>query len=286
MTLVVPFTGGPDLGREVAERFGAVLRRDGDRVVVADNSPSPAVPEDVPGVDVARAPRFASAGHARNAGAAGADTEWLVFCDADVEPIPGFLDLYFDPPPRPRTAILAGGVVDHPEGDSLAARLARETRSMSQDATLSNPYLPFAITANCGFRTSAFREMGGFKEDIQWGEEADLCWRLQRAGWELEERSHALVHHRNRETMRGLWRQRARHGRGAGWLEHEYPGAMPRWGLAALLRDSLVRLAIGARALVGGRRGQLSLEAAKVSGWWAFELGRRTSNRARRLGPE
>jgi hypothetical protein len=51
----------------------------------------------------------------------------------------------------------------------------------------------------------------------------------------------------------------------ARWLAHRFPGAMPKWNLLALSRDSAAQL----------RRGDLALQAAVVSGWWAFELGRR-----------
>ena len=282
--MVVPFTGAPEQARAAAARFAPFAAR-GDQVVLADNADPPAAPDGLPGVEVVPARGHASAGCARNAGAERARGEWIVFCDADVEPAPDLLDRYFQPPPGPRCAILAGAVIDHPEGDGIAARLARATETMSQRHTLDNPYLPYAITANCAVRAAAFREVGGFVADVQWGEDADLCWRLVRAGWEIEERPAAVVHHRNRDTLRAVWRQRARWGRGAAWLDARYPGSMPRWGLAALARESAARLARGTRGRLRGERGRLALEAATVSTLWAYELGRLTPNRARRLDP-
>jgi hypothetical protein len=90
------------------------------------------------------------------------------------------------------------------------------------------------------------------------------------------------VDHRSRETLVELWRQRTQNGAAARWLAGHYPGAMPRWNLLALARDSVLAL----------RRGDPALSAAVVSGWWAFEAGRRApgwmarrSGRLRRLWP-
>lgn len=282
VTVVVPFLGSDAELAAVARRFAGLRRRRSDGVAIADNSPRPRRDPGVEGVRVVRAAGLASSYFARNAGAATAAGEWLVFCDADTEPVAALIEAYLDPPPGERTAILAGGVRDHPEGGSLAARLARQTGAMGQRASLDNPYMPYAITANCAIRAEAFREAGGFEPAVRSGGDADLCWRIQRLGWRLEERPGALVDHRNRATMRELWRQRARHGAGAAWLEGRYPGAMPRWGAAALLRDSGRRLAAGLAALGRGQPGEAALAAAEVSGWWAFEAGRRTPNRARR----
>lgn len=283
VTIVVPFVGSADELAALARRFGAVRRTPADEIVISDNSPEPVAQPAASATDGLRFVHdnaIASPGHARNVGAAAAAGEWILFCDDDTDPEPDLLERYFEPRPGERTAILAGGVADEADGDGLAARLARATEPLSQDQTLSNPYLPFAVTANCAFRADAFNAVGGFEAGIFLGEDADLCWRLQRAGYELERRDAARVRHRSRATMPALWRQRMRHGAGCDWLRRRYPGAMPRWGFAALVRDSAVRLGTGARARAAGKRGALALEAAVVSGWWAFEIGRRTSNDA------
>lgn len=282
VTIVVPFAGSGAELDVVVRRFAAVKRGDGDEVIVVQNSPSGPGAGAADDVRIVPAPEVASSYYARNRGAELAQGEWILFCDADTEPDAGLVDSYFEPVPDERTGILAGAVHDHVAGDSLAARLARETAAMSQRTTLDNPFMPYAITANCAIRAAAFRQAGGFEASIRSGGDADLCWRLQRLGWGIEERPGAAVQHQNRPTMRAVWRQRLRHGAGAGWLESRYPGAMPRWGLAALVRDSSRRLAGAARSGIAGRREAAALEAAEVSGWWAFELGRRLPNRAAR----
>jgi GT2 family glycosyltransferase len=285
LSVIVPFLGARSDLAAVASRFAGICTADDELLIVDNSAPGHSDADLTPALDGARVVRaggVASSYHARNAGAAEATSEWLLFCDADTEPQADLLDAYFRPGPGERTGILAGAVRDHALGDGVAARLARETGAMEQRPTLENRYMPYAITANCAVRAAAFREAGGFEDAIRSGGDADLCWRIQRLGWQLEERPSALVHHRNRETMGALWRQRLRHGAGAAWLERRYPGAMPAWGLAALVRDSGARLAHGARALAEGDRERAAIEAGVVSGWWAFELGRRTSNRAPR----
>jgi GT2 family glycosyltransferase len=137
---------------------------------------------------------------------------------------------------------------------------------------------PFAITANCAVRAEAFRAVGGFAEVISGGD-ADLCWRLAREGWELEPRLSAAVEHRNRPTMRALWGQRHRHGRGAAWLERRHPGRLPSGGVAG----TAWRAARDAAALARAPRDEdRRARAAESSLWLAHEVGRLRPNRPRR----
>ena len=94
---------------------------------------------------------------------------------------------------------------------------------MSQENTLHDPRWGYAQTANAAFRRTAFEEVGGFEEHARSGGDADLCFRLRAAGWELVYRPEAMVVHRNRTTLRSLLRQRARHGAGSAWLNRRNP---------------------------------------------------------------
>ncbi|MFL5838457.1 MAG: glycosyltransferase family 2 protein [Solirubrobacteraceae bacterium] len=263
-SVIVPFLGPAAALDAVARRFASVLSED-DELFVSYNAPGELAVATPERAVLLWDGRYGSPGAGRNAAAARARGEWLVFSDADCEPHTGWLDGFFATPIGERVGVLAGAVRDVAGGDGLAARVAREIGGLDQRATLSNPYLPYGVTANLAVRGEAFASVGGFAVARRIAEDADLCWRLQRAGWALEHRRRAVVAHRSPETLVELWRQRARNGAAARWLAARYPGAMPKWNLAALARDSVAQL----------RRGDLALGAAVVSGWWAFELGRR-----------
>jgi GT2 family glycosyltransferase len=219
-----------------------------------------------------RTPAFA-----RNCGARAASGEWLIFIDADTRPSAWLLDAYFDRAPAPSTAILAGGIRDVADRRTLAARHVVARAHMDQRTTLHRPR-PYAQTANCAVRRSAFEAVGGFVATARAGEDADLCFRLEDAGWGMEERPDALVEHRARDRLTRLLAQLVRHGSGAAWCERRHPGSFP----ASHPRHVLGRVAHdiggGVSTLLRGEpqaAGFAMLDALETC---AFELGRLLPN--------
>jgi GT2 family glycosyltransferase len=262
----------------VLSRARALTLRDGDTLTVVDNRGASV---DEPEVLVATAVRTSY--FARNAGAARGSAPWLLFLDADVHAPPDLLDRLFASEPGERTAILAGAVIDEPAGPGAppALRYAEVKRSMSQEVTLGHGRWAFAQTANCAVRREAFEAAGGFREDVRSGGDADLCWRLGAAGWELERRPGAAVVHRNRTSVAALLAQRFRHGSGAGWLAREHPGALPARRWPGLAWWSARRAASGLAALARGDRDEAIVGLLDGPAVWAFELGRLVPNRPR-----
>jgi hypothetical protein len=171
-------------------------------------------------------------------------------------------------------------VIDRAGRDTVVARYVVARGKMDQDVTLSNPFAPYAQTANAAIRRSAFDAVGGFVAGIRSGGDADLCWRLQAAGWRLESRPAARVEHTSRERLGALLRQLARHGAGAAWLEERHPGSSPgptatgfARGAAAAARDAL-------RARREGDREEARYRLLDLAGDVAFGFGRRRSNDA------
>jgi GT2 family glycosyltransferase len=117
------------------------------------------------------------------------------------------------------------------------------------------------------------------------GEDADLCFRLVRAGWKLEQRPAARVEHRARATVRALVAQLARHGSGAAWLERRYPGEFEAPGPAALLRRATTCARASAAALRRGDREAAAFALIELAGMAAFEGGRRLPNLRRGAEP-
>jgi cellulose synthase/poly-beta-1,6-N-acetylglucosamine synthase-like glycosyltransferase len=278
--VVVPFAGSEAELRDLLGRFERIDLGAGDTLTVVDNRPpgGPAVED----ARVVAAPDRQSSYFARNRGAARGEAEWLLFIDADVEPPPGLLDAYFAEPPDEGDGVLAGAVVDEPldpaERHVLSARYAMLRGSMSQDNTLSGAR-PYAQTANCAVRRAAFESVGGFRDDIRSGGDADLCFRVADAGWAIRARPQAAVVHRSRTKLRKMLRQRARHGSGAAWLAREHPGTFERgstWlGLAKWTVQSEARAAV---ALARGRRDDAVVAAIDPLSEWAFQVGRRFPN--------
>ena len=144
------------------------------------------------------------------------------------------------PRPGERTAVLAGGIIDRPGSVGVGRRMTAERGQMSQRSTLDRAGTPYAQTANCAVRRSAFAAVGGFDEAARSGEDADLCFRLAAAGWGLEERP-------------GRWSSTRREAR---WREllHSWPctaAARPGW-IAAIRANSRRR---GRARWAGGRCG-------------------------------
>ena len=280
--VVIPFRGSEEELQGVLGMAKRLRLRADDRLVIADNTLGRhRHPAWDPRRRVVHATGRQSSYFARNRGATFGSAPWILFLDADVEPPVWLLDAYFDPPPSAKVAILAGGVADAAaaQGAPPAARYAAARQPMSQDNTLDTDW-PYAQTANCLVRRSAFAEAGGFNETLRSGGDADLCFRIREAGWRIERREGAEVIHRNRATVRDLLRQKARHGAGAAWLNREYPGSFPPANAPGTVAWSGRRAVVAARSLARGNRDAAVAEGVDVLTRWAFELGRRLPNRA------
>jgi hypothetical protein len=263
--------------RDVLARMRRLALRDGDTLTVVDNRG-----RGVEDRDVVVAAEVRTSYFARNAGARRGHAPWIVFLDADVDAPADLLDRLLGEPIGDRVGVLAGGIRDEPPGPgaSAAVRYAARRASMSQRTTLvGRGAWAFAQTAHAAVRREAFAAVGGFRDDVRSGGDADLCFRVRAAGWELEERPGAVVVHRSRTTVRRLLANRFRHGSGAGWLEREHPGSMPARRWPGLAWWALRRAGAGIAAAVRGDRDAAIEGLLDGPAVWAFELGRLVPNR-------
>jgi hypothetical protein len=225
VSVIVPFHGDEAAASAMKLALGALEMRDGDELLVADNTERGVLAAAFP--EGFRTALIRQPYSARNEAAARAGNDWLLFTDADCRPRPGLLDAYFEPLPGERVGALAGeiagaGAGSHPP--TLAQRYAADRRLLSSELFLAHPYKPMGVTANLLVRREAFDAVAGFAEGIRSGGDADLCWRLQDAGWAIEHRPRAIVAHEHRATVRALLRQSARTAAGTRWLEARHPG--------------------------------------------------------------
>jgi glycosyltransferase involved in cell wall biosynthesis/GT2 family glycosyltransferase len=240
VSVIVPCGDAAGVERAVAA-LGRLRLGPQDEAIVVDNSPAGTGPASgardgsAPApVRIVPAPDARSAYYARNVGAEAAANGWLLFLDDDCEPRPSILDEYFARPLADGCGAVAGTVVAA-QAETRWQRYAASRGYLSQEAHGGHPFRPFGVTANLLVRRAAWDAVGGFAEGIRSGGDADLCWRLQEAGFSLERRDRAAVVHSHRRTARGLIRQALRYGAGHAWLERRHPGSSPRRTLVAPL---------------------------------------------------
>ena len=228
VSVVMPFAGTRAEADTALSALRALDTGPDDELILADNS-GVAAPDER--VTVVPATGEQSPSHARNAGAARAGRDWILFLDADCSAPADLLDRFFRVPPDDDIGALAGSVVPAAGGEGLAVRYGAAKSFLDQGVHLSHPYMPRAVAANLLVRRDAFEAVGGFYEGVRAAEDTDFSWRLQRAGWRLEGRPAAAVEHRYRTTVRALRRQWRGYAAGRAWLGRRYEGFTPEPGL-------------------------------------------------------
>jgi GT2 family glycosyltransferase len=262
VSVIVPFAGSPLQAQVALARFRALMLADGDELIIADNSGTVAAAE----VTVVRASGEASASHARNAGAAAASCDWILFLDSDVYPPADLIDAFFAEAIADDVGAVTGDIHGIPDTSTLAARYGTSRNFLGQRSHVMNPYRPRASSANLLVRRTAFVQIGGYTEGIWAAEDTDFTWRLQEAGWRLGFNEHAVVQHEYRKTMRALGKQWRAYAAGAAWLSRRYPDFKPDPGLNRLARILLKKVGIG-EGVAFRADGRSSAASARLSDW-------------------
>ena len=203
------------------------------------------------------------AGYARNVGSRIASGDFLLFCDADDVVHPGWVAAMAD---GARLGSLLAGV-----DVALAERWEPVPVGGSQvhKATARRGgFLPFARGGNLGVSARAFWQVGGWDEGWLRGQDVELSWRLQIAGFDLFVVPRAIVAYRRPEGRRALMRHQFEFGRQAPRLRQHFSsqGASAH-SFAIVVRDILsvfVRLPNLARG--HDRRQRWLVNASGVAG--------------------
>ncbi len=234
----------------VTPQLGGVAHDDG-RITIDDGSVPPIVGARLR-LDSNRGPAAA-----RNAARSLVGTPLVAFLDADVStPDPNWvaeLLWHFD---DARVALVAPRV--HGEERS-PLDLGDEPARVRAGTRVS--YVPGAALV---VRIEAFDAIGGFDELLRFGEDVDLVWRLDEAGWHCRYDPSVTVWHEPRDSWRARLRQHAEYGTSAASLALRHPGALSplhvngwtaaTWSLALLGRlPAALALGVGSSAALVGK---------------------------------
>jgi mycofactocin glycosyltransferase len=237
----------------VVPTFGIPRRLPGGAMLVDDGSPAP-----VAGATL-RLERNRGPGAARNAGLAEVVTPLVAFVDTDVELGDGWLDQLLSHFADPRVALVAPRVLttDMPspvawyERGNSPLDLGPEPARIRAGTRVG--YVPAAAIV-C--RVDALREIGGFDESLRFGEDVDLVWRLDEAGWRCRYEPAVEVGHDPRPSWPAWALQRITYGSSTAPLARRHPHAlapirMSGWSVAAWTLAALERPLTGSAVGIG-----------------------------------
>jgi len=125
-----------------------------------------------------------------------------------------------------------------------------DQEKMAQETEFS---LPFFVTANCLVRRDVFEQLGGFDTYFEIAGDADFCWRAQLAGFGLRYSPDAVVVHKHRSDLLGLYSQSFQYGFGRASLfarHHRLFGSRFRfdWKEHVFLVESILKSIIAPAA--------------------------------------
>lgn len=215
----------------------------------------------------------------RNAGLALVTTPLVAFVDADVDLPDGWLDPLLAHFADDRVALVAPRVRT-PSDPGAIARYEREHSPLDlgpEPARIRGgtrvSYVPAAALV-C--RTEAVREVGAFDEGLRFGEDVDLVWRLDAAGWRCRYEPASEVHHAPRRSWRAWVRQRIGYGSSTAPLATRHPGAlapirMSGWSIGAWTLTAVGRPVLGT-AVGAGSAAALIVKLPDVPARAAFRL--------------
>ncbi len=264
VTVVVPVRDDP-----VGLRAALAAVRSADPavplVVVDDGSRDPEAVEHACGTHGAELVRHHTArgpAAARNAGRGRVRTPLVAFCDADVVGRYAWWGHLAGHLADPAVALAAPRVRSRPGPGRLAAY---ERRHSPLDlGPRPGPVAPgrpvaYVPAAAVVVRVDALDEVGGFDEDLRYGEDVDLVWRLVAAGHTVRYDPTVGVVHRPRGSWGAWFHQRRRYGTSAAALARRHGRAV------APLRASPWSLAVWAPALLGHRRAAAAVALASTA---------------------
>jgi glycosyltransferase involved in cell wall biosynthesis len=248
VSVIIPVRNG---ARTLGHQLEALRRqsyRGSWEIIVADNGSTDGTSHvaeafvgRVPGLRVIDASGCPGVSGARNGGARAAGGQFLSYCDADDEVTEGWLAGLVT---AAADHDLVGGRLDHSSLNDETVRAWRE-RSAADELPRSLGFLPYAFGSNVGVWSDVLGALGGWNETYAGGgDDVELCWRAQLAGYSLGFASSAVIRYRHRPDLRGMMKQAYSYGL-----------------LDARLYWQFRSAGVPARSVIGGLRGWAALVA-------------------------
>ena len=159
---------------------------------------------------------------ARNTGISAAKGDLIVFTDADCIVTPDWLT-HLAAPWEDKTIGCFAGEIEAYQPDDLIEKFSDRQGILRQQGTLDCPYLPYTQTANTAYRRSVFDQIGLFDPSMTSGGDADICWRMQKElGLHIKFIPEALVYHKHRTSIEGLFHQFRKYEFGKSYWQEKY----------------------------------------------------------------
>jgi glycosyltransferase involved in cell wall biosynthesis len=159
---------------------------------------------------------------ARNVGAAAATGEIVAYTDSDCVADPDWLT-YLVYKFRDGFVAVGGPNLPPPEDSRVPACVAASPGGPTH-VLLSDDVAEHIPGCNMAFRKSALEEIHGFDATYRAaGDDVDLCWRLQIAGYPIGFSPAAMVWHFRRNTMGAYLRQQMGYGKAEALLYFKHP---------------------------------------------------------------
>nr|WP_274636852.1 glycosyltransferase family A protein [Microbacterium bovistercoris] len=146
--------------------------------------------------------------HARNAGVAASEAEFVLVCDADDAVHPGWIEGHLA---SLANADLTGGPTEVATLNPGPERFWRDFPTIDDDWQLprERSFLSWITGANFGARRHVIEAVGGWDESLdgRGGDDTDFSWRAQLQGFTVAPAPSAIVSYRLRRGLRATARQ-------------------------------------------------------------------------------